>query len=380
MRIVYYSTPSFADCDFPLIKALRQRGVEVYYIVRIAPFSKQSTLFDFDSLPLESKLFPASGFPELTKWKEWIDIDKSYVSNDAVGKTGPASIRLFSEEMRLIKSLKPDYVHYVGIPLLFHFSLLAKYNKNDLCVIHDPIPHSGEEGIRYRLKRLALSIVSGKFVLLNNLQGDAFCRRYHVSKNRVRFASLGAYECYSGFGSGRQIPGRFILFFGRLSPYKGIRYALDAFNHIKDKFPDVRIIIAGAGPLCFDWAQYSGKRQFELIHRYLSVDEIADYVRSAEFVVCPYTDATQSGVVNTAFALGTPVLATRVGTMPVVVKDGINGLTVPPSDTDSLSKAMSDMLSNPEMLSAMHNNIMSSLSEGTWTDIADTYISIYTQR
>lgn len=349
----------------------------VYYIVRIAPFSKKSTLLDVDSLPSESKLYPASGFPELVKWSEWIDIDKSYVSNDAVGKTGLASARLFLQEKKLIESLKPDYIHYVGIPLLFHFALLRKYRHKSLCVVHDPVPHSGEESFRYAVKRRAMAKAAGKIVLLNDLQAEEFCRLYNVDKGIVSIASLGPSVCYARFGTGCRIPGRFILFFGRLSPYKGVKYALEAFSKIRDRFPDVRFIIAGAGPICFDWEKYEGDGQFELIHRYLSVDEISDYVSSAEFVVCPYTDATQSGVVNTSFAIGTPVVATRVGNMSNEVLDGINGLTVQPSDPDSLSQAMSTLLSSPNVLQQMRENLLSSSKDDVWNGIADKYISIY---
>ena len=379
MTIVYYSTPSFADSDFPLIKALRERGVIVYYIVRIAPYSRKSTLLDIDSQPSESKLFPASRFPELVKWSEWIDIDKAFVSNDAVGKTGPASLRLFFEEQRFIKSLNPDYIHYVGIPLVFHLALLSRYHRKSLCVVHDPVPHSGEEGLRYSLKRKAMVKAAGKIVLLNDLQTDEFCRRFKADRSRIRFASLGPSECYARFGTGQWIPGRFILFFGRLSPYKGIQFALDAFGKIKDRYPDTRFVLAGAGPICFDWDKYSGDGRFELIHRYLTVDEIADYVRSAEFVVCPYTDSTQSGVVNTAFAIGTPVVSTRVGCLPQVVKDGFNGLTVPPSDSESLSEAMATLLSSPELLRSMRDNINSVSQDDGWGAIADKYKSFYSQ-
>lgn len=44
MKILYYSSPSFADCDFPLVKALQEAGHDVTYIIKLAPYSLKSTL------------------------------------------------------------------------------------------------------------------------------------------------------------------------------------------------------------------------------------------------------------------------------------------------------------------------------------------------
>jgi glycosyltransferase involved in cell wall biosynthesis len=54
----------------------------------------------------------------------------------------------------------------------------------------------------------------------------------------------------------------------------------------------------------------------QLIDRYLSNSDAAALFRSASVVVCPYRDATQSGVVLSAFAFGVPVIASAVGGLP----------------------------------------------------------------
>ena len=176
MRIVYYSIPPFADCDFPLIKALRNLGHEVYYIVRLAPFMCHTTLFDIARMDNRNAVLPASVYPELTVWSDYIDIDKSFVSNDTMGKTGIASFRLFKEEQKLIASLEPDVVHHVGIPFIFHLMMLWKYRRKSVCVIHDPIPHSSDTALRDKLKRFVLSLIPTKFVLLSTRQRADFAR------------------------------------------------------------------------------------------------------------------------------------------------------------------------------------------------------------
>lgn len=46
MKIVYYSSTFFADSDFPLIRECQKLGLDVYFLIQLAPFSKRSTLID----------------------------------------------------------------------------------------------------------------------------------------------------------------------------------------------------------------------------------------------------------------------------------------------------------------------------------------------
>jgi len=379
MRIVYYSIPPFADSDFPLIKALRHQGHEVYYIVRLAPFFAKTTLLAFDKIRKQSDILLASAYPELSEWGDWIDLDRTFISNDCVGRTSLASVRLFFKEMRFIASLKPDVLHYVSVPFIPHLLLLLSHKRRSVCVIHDPIPHSGEDSFRDRVKRRGLAMLGTKIVLLNDLNTDMFCSRYGFKRNKVFYSTLGPYECYRKFRTNRVFDAPYIILFGRMSPYKGIDHALEAMDAIHDSFPDVKLIVAGSGPICFDWDKYSHKGFAELINRYLTMSEIADYVGNALFCVCPYTDATQSGVLQTSFALGTPAVVTAVGTMPRIVKDGVNGLVVPPSDPSSLSEAFCKLLGNRELLDTMRMNIKNEYEsgKGSWYEIANQYVSIY---
>ena len=46
MRLLYYSTPSFADCDFPLIKEYMEKGIDVLYLIKLTPYNCHSTLIN----------------------------------------------------------------------------------------------------------------------------------------------------------------------------------------------------------------------------------------------------------------------------------------------------------------------------------------------
>ena len=94
--------------------------------------------------------------------------------------------------------------------------------------------------------------------------------------------------------------------------------------------------------------------------------------------ICPYKDATQSGVVQTALALKVPVILTNVGALPEMVKDGEYGSIVPPCDSELLAKDIVKMIKKTEILENMKKNITEKwLPSMSWSPIAQNYISIY---
>ena len=73
------------------------------------------------------------------------------------------------------------------------------------------------------------------------------------------------------------------------------------------------------------------------MYSYVSNDQTASLFERAQVAVCPYVNATQSGVVLTAFAFGCPVVATDAGGLPEYVTDGVSGSVVPAGDDAALA-------------------------------------------
>ena len=148
---------------------------------------------------------------------------------------------------------------------------------------------------------------------------------------------------------------------------------------IHKQYPTLQVIIAGSGKIYFDTSEYEKLDYVEIRNRFIELDELADLIRGALFTVCPYTDATQSGVVYSSFALSTPVIATRVGGLPEMIDDGNTGIIVPPKDVPALASAIRLLIDNPDILNKMSNNISVSakLGKGSWSIIADEYLKIY---
>ena len=56
-----------------------------------------------------------------------------------------------------------------------------------------------------------------------------------------------------------------------------------------------------------------------------------------------------------AIAAGTPVIATAVGGVPEIVRDGVNGLLVEPGDVQALTRAMGSLVSDPDLLARLRH-------------------------
>ena len=77
-KILYLSSPSFADCDFPLIKALQQLGHDVTYMIMLAPYNLRSTLCDIKRQINVNDIIPALKYPELRVYEKYMDKDDTY--------------------------------------------------------------------------------------------------------------------------------------------------------------------------------------------------------------------------------------------------------------------------------------------------------------
>ncbi len=214
---------------------------------------------------------------------------------------------------------------------------------------HNVLPHE-----RSRLDRLLLRYAFGA--------GAAFIT--HSQQDRDDLAALrpgapihvGAHPTYEIFGGpdagGRDriraqldLAGRrVLLFFGFVREYKGLHVLLDAVERLP---PEDGYHLLVVGEFYDDPARYRAaldrlreRGQLTLVDRYVADDEVGRYFAAADLVMVPYVSATQSGVIQIAYAFRKPVVATTVGGIPDAVAEGETGYLVPPGDAAALAAAV----------------------------------------
>lgn len=357
-----------------------EKGCEVLMLEHMTPHSMHTTVFDIDKLYKKSVIDKATDiYPQLKSFERYMPLNDVYISNEPTGHLGWKGILHELKELLFIFRTKADAIICVENPSILQAIYLWLFRKKLVVVIHDGQPHFGAGTKRSRFVRNTIKRYVKKFILLNKTQINLFCEGYNIDINRVYQSHLGYYDIINLFGNTKEkFNSPYILFFGRITKYKGVEYLLDAMKEVHKKHKNIKLVIAGSGELYFDKGKYKDMDYVEYRNRYIGLDEMTDLVRHAEFCVCPYVDASQSGVINTAFALGTPVIATMVGGLPDMIDDKKTGILIPPKDSVALTNAINNLLDDTVWLKSMKENIKKSalIGIGSWKSIANEYLNV----
>jgi glycosyltransferase involved in cell wall biosynthesis len=208
-----------------------------------------------------------------------------------------------------------------------------------------------------------------------------------------RFPELGRVEVVPwppGWEIPQELPPREknrVLFVGRLVEWKGVDYLLEGFKIVSGHLSDVELIIVGDGPERKRLVEKAGNLGIEGKVAFLGWkvghELIEEYARASVLVVpsiVDYKGQTESlGVVAIeAMAMGTPVVASRVGGLTDVVADGETGFLLPQKNPEALALAIENILTNEEVAREMSlkarerfKRMFSSQS------IADRFVQLY---
>jgi len=140
------------------------------------------------------------------------------------------------------------------------------------------------------------------------------------------------------------LEGDTILCFGFVRSYKGVDHLLAAMPLIL-RSRKVTLLIVGEF--------WEGREAFaeeitnlgvwdavRVVDKYIPNEEVGLYFSACDLVILPYVSGTGSGVIQIAYGLEKPVVATRIGSLGEVVEDGKTGYLVNPGDPRALADAV----------------------------------------
>lgn len=325
---------------------------EIHLLVEVSPDSIKSNIIDFSLAPLKSgvhsfaSILPADIIARLDPYLYNVSTI-SYAYYPSKKLFSIRNIKTGFQILKLLKARKISLVHFDTtssrffpfLPFLFGYSLCA--------TVHDPVPHTGEQSLKKVVIDNVYRKIINRYLIFSKFAKNQF-KGKHKSLNRPIYeAKLLPYTYIKSLRNTSIDVSDYLLFFGRISYYKGIDLFIDALEVIWIKYPGLKVLIAGKPhgniEIKLPDSKYNANITYFLQH--LSIDQLHNLIANSKFVVCPYREATQSGVLMTAFAMKKPVLATNVGSFPEYIQSHINGLLVEPNAI-AISKGIDYMLTD----------------------------------
>lgn len=285
-----------------------------------------------------------------------------------------------------LRRFAPDVVHVqedLRDELVFALPVLRRHPL--FMTIHDPVAHSGQDANRMRFSRYRLY----RAIVRRNIDAafahgaplvNEIAKQIPRLRGRIYSVPHGPLGPCGEIDPSDPPSKSNFLFFGRIHEYKGLRYFVEAIQRLHRAGLPVHGVIAGRGSdLQSNRALIDETPEaFTVIEKYISENEVRLLFLETTAAVLPYVDGTQSGVAAMALGYGRPVIATRVGAIPELVRDGVNGMLVATRDVDELAAAMQVLVSDRDRWRALaHGAAKLRSGELSWQQIATTTLHAY---
>lgn len=207
-------------------------------------------------------------------------------------------------------------------------------------LVHDAAAHPGDPGLwwGWRLDR-ELEAARLAIALSGAVESALRARRPDLPVARL---PLGAHLPAAALRAAATPTGRAgdFLLFGRFRAYKGLDLLRDAFGLLRRRHPAAQLRVVGEGDaeaLAPGLAALDGVR---VEPHWVAEADIPPLLATAGALVLPYREASQSGVVSLAHALGVPAVVTPVGGLAEQVTDGVDGAVATAAEAGPLADAM----------------------------------------
>lgn len=174
--------------------------------------------------------------------------------------------------------------------------------------------------------------------------------------------------------------GRYVLAVGRLVPQKGLDTLVDAFAAVHPDLEGRRLVIAGDGPERPQLERHIASAGLEHVVLLLgSVERAAlpSLFAGADAVVVASRRESFPLVALEAMAARRPLVATDVGGLPEVVRDGENALVVSPDDADALASALRRLFTEGGLRERLSASAHEDAGRRSWDTVVSSYLHLY---
>jgi glycosyltransferase involved in cell wall biosynthesis len=274
----------------------------------------------------------------------------------------------------VIQRERPDLIHvhnWVGLSLgamlssvpssAPHIPVAMTLHDYSLCCIYADLRHPDGHGCDPRLpcrllsalnRRLTRSVglaVSPSRYTLELHQARGFFRHAarQVMPNGIELPRQSSSPLAGEGRGGGSKPSFDILYMSRVQSYKGPDVLIRAFRRLPDA--SLRLHVAGAGPALETCRSLAAGDARIRLYGFVDAEERLRLLSTADCLVLPSLWQENAPVtIQEAFQFGPVVIASRIGGIPEMIRDGINGLLVEPGDERGIAAAIERLRSSPE--------------------------------
>ncbi len=379
MRILYLQTfPLFGSGSGTYARELAAEVAKMHNVAMVVPDKRKVEGVKIYTVDLPVKI-SFTGHPEWPNSKLYTKVSGHELSANYLS--------YFEEVVKAIDDFSPDVIHVHHLMPLTWIARFVKiaYGLNFIVTVHGSELPTLENDKRYPYLT-SESLLKAKRIIPNSFWtkewmqkvfGDKFARQTRVIPGGVDVSlypeSMDTLEVDKTYGlTGKKL----VLFSGKLTKYKGVKYLINAAKNI-----DAIVGICGDGPEKEELEKQVKSLGLKNVRFFGFIDNhklIELYYRADVCVVPSVWDEPLGLVVLEAMATKTPVVVTRKGGIPLMVKDGVNGFFVRPRNSKEIADKVKKLLEDDDLRQKMGENARRGVIEKfTWEKIARRYERMY---
>lgn len=277
--------------------------------------------------------------------------------------------------LKMAKMIKRNGIKYLHFESLHVWNILLMLMCPQ-CIrveaVHDVVPHDLSKMIVLCTKLVCR--IADHVILRNEKYKQHLSKKYKLPLSKITSFALWRFFPEEDRSTHS---GKFLLF-GRIRKYKG----LDRLEAIIKETREIPYLIVGEPDEECRGTVESLKKydNVKVIDREVSDQQMLDFFHDADWIVLPYTSATQSGVIVDSYLLSRPVIAFNVGAISEQIVDGVTGFLVEADNCSAFVEAVKRAAAMPKVETDRFTHNAYSWGYGLYSavSVADRFLEFIT--
>lgn len=359
-----------------LTEELRNIGVEIILLTCNYPGAPETErLGNMTVKRVESYTAPT---PDFASWVLLMNLTMECEAVKAIKEWG--GVDLVHAHDWLVAKPAISVKHLCRVPLVSTIHSTEQGRRNGLYSDYQRMIHQIEWWLTYE---------SWKVICCSNYMKEEVTRFFNTPPDKIVVIPNGVdatkFECCrctrdfrTKYAADHE---KIILYVGRLVPEKGANLLLGAMPGVLNSHPEAKLVVVGEGYFkeelmrIADRLNISSKVYFT---GYVDDATLGSLYKCASVAVFPSLYEPFGIVALEAMASKVPVIVSDTGGLSEIVENNVNGLKVTPNDSDALSRAISSLLSNPDLAEHLRQEAFKKVSRlYNWRSIAERTMALY---